>query len=105
LTDIVVCVDIETPGRRLTGVGSDVSDYLEIAEAISEYGANVHRDLHALYRRIVFNVAIHNTDDPPGARRKPWLRKHDRLSKMAWGLLARGVASRPTTTSLQAGRD
>lgn len=41
----------------------DEGDYLEIAEAIPERGANVNRDLHELYRRIVFNVAIHNTDD------------------------------------------
>ena len=41
----------------------DEGDYLEIAEAIPEHGANVNRDLHELYRRIVFNVAIHNTDD------------------------------------------
>lgn len=41
----------------------DEGDYLEIAEAIPEHGANVNRDLRELYRRIVFNVAIHNTDD------------------------------------------
>lgn len=41
----------------------DEGDYLEIAEALPVYGANVTRDLHELYRRIVFNVAIHNTDD------------------------------------------
>ena len=46
-------------GRR----DRDEGDYLEIAEAIPEHGANVNRDLHELYRRIVFNVAIHNTDD------------------------------------------
>lgn len=38
-------------------------DYLDIAEVIPEVGANVSRDLRELYRRIVFNVAIHDTDD------------------------------------------
>lgn len=38
-------------------------DYLDIADVIPEVGANVNRDLRELYRRIVFNVAIHDTDD------------------------------------------
>ncbi|PIE28219.1 MAG: phosphatidylinositol kinase, partial [Micrococcales bacterium] len=41
----------------------DEGDYLDIAEAIPEVGANVNQDLRELYRRIVFNVAIHDTDD------------------------------------------
>jgi serine/threonine-protein kinase HipA len=41
----------------------DEGDYLEIAEAIPEDGANVDGDLRELFRRIVFNVAVHNTDD------------------------------------------
>lgn len=41
----------------------DEGDYLDIAEALPEVGANVNQDLRELYRRIAFNVAIHDTDD------------------------------------------
>ncbi len=41
----------------------DEGDCLDIAEAIPEVGANVNQDLCELYRRIAFNVAIHDTDD------------------------------------------
>lgn len=37
--------------------------YLELAEFIQTYGANVEQNLHQLWRRIVFNIAISNTDD------------------------------------------
>ena len=37
--------------------------YLEIAEFISNYGVNVEENLHQLWRRIVFNISISNTDD------------------------------------------
>ena len=37
--------------------------YLEIAEFIQTYGSNIAVDLHQLWRRIVFNMAISNTDD------------------------------------------
>ena len=36
---------------------------LEIAEFISNYGVNVEENLHQLWRRIVFNISISNTDD------------------------------------------
>lgn len=39
------------------------ADYRDIAEVLPEVGARVSRDLRELFRRIVFNVAIHNTDD------------------------------------------
>lgn len=39
------------------------ASYLDIAEFISNYGANVEDNLHQLWRRIVFNIAISNTDD------------------------------------------
>lgn len=41
----------------------DEGDYIEIADTITDHGAKVVRDLRELYRRTVFNVAIHNTDD------------------------------------------
>ncbi len=37
--------------------------YLEIAEFIKFSGASNEEDLHQLWRRIVFNIAISNTDD------------------------------------------
>jgi serine/threonine-protein kinase HipA len=40
-----------------------VPSYLEIAEFISDYGTKVEENLHQLWRRIVFNIAVSNTDD------------------------------------------
>ncbi|SDI27891.1 type II toxin-antitoxin system HipA family toxin [Winogradskyella thalassocola] len=37
--------------------------YLEIVEFIENYGVDVDANLHQLWRRIVFNIAISNTDD------------------------------------------
>jgi serine/threonine-protein kinase HipA len=37
--------------------------YLNIVEFISRHGANKERDLHELWRRIVFSICIKNTDD------------------------------------------
>jgi serine/threonine-protein kinase HipA len=37
--------------------------YLEIAEFIQNHGSNIGGDLHQLWRRIVFHMAISNTDD------------------------------------------
>lgn len=37
--------------------------YLEMADALRRYGAAPKRDLEALWRRIVFNILISNTDD------------------------------------------
>lgn len=37
--------------------------YLEIVECIEQYGVFVQENLHQLWRRIVFNIAISNTDD------------------------------------------
>lgn len=37
--------------------------YLEIVEVIENYGVHIERNLHQLWRRIVFNIAISNTDD------------------------------------------
>ncbi len=42
----------------------DISpSYLEIAEFIQFSGSEIEKDLHQLWRRIVFNIAISNTDD------------------------------------------
>jgi serine/threonine-protein kinase HipA len=37
--------------------------YLEIVDALRRYGAAPKRDMEALWRRIVFNILISNTDD------------------------------------------
>lgn len=37
--------------------------YLEIADFIQTYGSNIEEDLHQLWRRIIFHMAISNTDD------------------------------------------
>lgn len=42
--------------------GKTVS-YLDIVDVIENYGTNVEANLHQLWRRIVFNIAISNTDD------------------------------------------
>lgn len=39
------------------------ASYLDIAEFISNYGVNIEENLHQLWRRIVFNIAVSNTDD------------------------------------------
>lgn len=39
------------------------ASYLDIAEFIQNYGVHVERDLNQLWRRIIFNIAISNTDD------------------------------------------
>ncbi len=46
--------------------GSNASDgvsYLELAEFITQHGANVNANLEQLWRRIVLNIAISNCDD------------------------------------------
>ncbi|MEO6718708.1 MAG: HipA domain-containing protein [Ferruginibacter sp.] len=52
----------------MTGNGEDIikdqpASYLDLAEFIQYSGSNVQLDLHQLWRRIIFNIAISNTDD------------------------------------------
>ena len=39
------------------------ASYLDLAEFIQNNGCNIDRNLKQLWRRIVFNIAISNTDD------------------------------------------
>ena len=39
------------------------SSYLDIALFIQTHGCTIKEDLHQLWRRIIFNIAISNTDD------------------------------------------
>jgi serine/threonine-protein kinase HipA len=77
------------PGRRvgylsaMTMLGArdgEQGSYLEIAEAIEEHSPSAGADLHELWRRIVFNVLISNTDDH--------LRNHGflRINTAGWSL-------------------
>jgi len=47
----------------LDGRDGEARSYLEIVDALRRYGANAKQDMHDLWRRIVFNVLISNTDD------------------------------------------
>lgn len=50
-------------GNNEDTIRDNHASYLDIAEFISNHGANVETNLHELWRRIVFNIAISNTDD------------------------------------------
>jgi serine/threonine-protein kinase HipA len=47
----------------LDGVDQDPRSYLEIAEVIRRFGAQARTDLRELWRRMVFNILVSNTDD------------------------------------------
>jgi len=42
---------------------SDGASYLELVEFLIQQGAKVNKDLEELWRRIVFNICVSNTDD------------------------------------------
>lgn len=43
--------------------GDYEASYLELAQFLTEQGSNTKKDLEQLWRRIIFNIAISNTDD------------------------------------------
>ncbi len=43
--------------------GEEGASYLELAEFLTNHGSNTKSDLAELWRRIVFNIAVSNTDD------------------------------------------
>lgn len=47
----------------LQGKDNDSHSYLEIADALRQYGAESSADMDQLWRRIVFSILISNTDD------------------------------------------
>ncbi|HEY4817979.1 MAG TPA: type II toxin-antitoxin system HipA family toxin [Candidatus Acidoferrum sp.] len=47
----------------LSAADNEPHSYLEIAEALRQYGAAPNEDLRHLWRRVVFNVLISNSDD------------------------------------------
>ncbi len=42
---------------------NEMHSYLEIADALRQYGSHPKEDIKALWRRIIFNILISNTDD------------------------------------------
>jgi serine/threonine-protein kinase HipA len=42
---------------------NELHSYLEIADAIRQMSASPQNDLHALWRRMIFNILISNVDD------------------------------------------
>ncbi len=50
-------------GNNEDTIRDNPASYLDIAEFIQTNGVNIDKNLHQLWRRIVFNIAISNTDD------------------------------------------
>jgi len=50
-------------GNNEDTIRDNPASYLELAEFVQSYGAMVNDNLEQLWRRIVFNIAISNTDD------------------------------------------
>ncbi len=50
-------------GNNEDTIRDNPASYLEIAEFIQNNGVNIDRNLQQLWRRIVFNIGISNTDD------------------------------------------
>lgn len=50
-------------GNNEDTVRDKPASYLDLAEFIQYSGANIRQDLHQLWKRIVFNIAVSNTDD------------------------------------------
>ncbi len=50
-------------GNNEDTIKKEPASYLDIAEFIQYSGANSQADLHQLWKRIVFNIAVSNTDD------------------------------------------
>ena len=50
-------------GNNEETLKNHTASYLDIVDVIENYGINIKANLHQLWRRIVFNIAISNTDD------------------------------------------
>lgn len=44
-------------------IRDNTPSYLDIADFIQNYGVNINENLQQLWRRIIFNIAVSNTDD------------------------------------------
>jgi serine/threonine-protein kinase HipA len=71
--DIILLNRFDRDGERRTpflsamslldGVDQEPRSYLEIAEVIRRFGAHTRADLSELWRRMLFNILVSNTDD------------------------------------------
>ena len=43
--------------------GEAGASYLELVDLLQSQGSNTHHDCIELFRRVVFNILVHNTDD------------------------------------------
>ncbi|GGE22140.1 type II toxin-antitoxin system HipA family toxin [Psychroflexus salis] len=50
-------------GNTEDSIKGTTPSYLEIVEFIENYGVHIESNLHQMWRRIIFNIAISNTDD------------------------------------------
>src|SRR5690606_6663128 len=50
-------------GNSEDTIRDDPASYLDIVEFIQTYGAQAKENLHQLWRRMVFNITLSNTDD------------------------------------------
>jgi len=50
-------------GNNEDTIRDSPASYLDIAEFIQTNGVNIDKNLHQLWRRLVFNIAVSNTDD------------------------------------------
>jgi serine/threonine-protein kinase HipA len=78
----------------LAATDGEPRSYMELADALRQYGAQAEADCAELWRRIVFNILVSNTDDH--------LRNHGFLyrSKRGWQL-APAYDLNPTPTDLK----
>lgn len=103
--DVLLLERFDRDGRRripyLSALGmlgatdGERGSYLEIADALRQHGTRVRNNLAELWRRIVFNVLVSNTDDH--------LRNHAFLLREAAGWsLSPAFDLNPTPTDLKA---
>ena len=71
--------------------GDDEASYLELAQFLTDLGANTKEDLAQLWRRIVFYIAISNSDDH--------LRNHGFIYNQKGWLLSPAYDINPVTTA------
>ncbi|MEI7668485.1 MAG: HipA domain-containing protein [Pseudomonadota bacterium] len=77
----------------LTAMDNEAHSYLEIVDAIRVHGNKPEQNLHQLWRRIVFNILISNTDDH--------LRNHGFLYDEKGWILSPAYDLNPTPTDIK----
>lgn len=77
----------------LTATDNEAHSYLEIVDALRMHGGKPEHDFHQLWRRIVFNILISNTDDH--------LRNHGFLYEGQGWVLSPAYDLNPTPTDIK----